>query len=62
MSNIKIKKMDSTPKLINGFGEVFDYKNSDLANMAIEKIHQKKLNLEREISKLKAQKKLEKNK
>ena len=61
MSNIKIKKIDSTPKLINGFGEVFDYKNSDLANMAVEKIHQKKLNLEREISKLRAQKKLEKN-
>ena len=55
------KKIATTPKLINGFGEVFDYKNTDLENQAIEQIHQKKLNLERDINRFKILKKTEKN-
>ncbi len=50
----------STPKLVNGYGEVFDYKDSALAEIASEKIHQKRLNLEREINKNRVQKKVEK--
>ena len=55
------KKIATTPKLLNGFGEVFDYKNTELENQAIEQIHQKKLNLERDINRFKVQKKTEKN-
>lgn len=53
--------LSNKPKLVNGFGEVFDYKDTDLERLAIERIHQKRLNLEREISKFRVQKKLEKN-
>ncbi len=67
MANQLIKKnlgsnysVSDAPKLVNGYGEVFDYKNSDKAQLASEKIHQKKLNLERENRKLKLAKKTEK--
>ncbi len=68
MANIKVKRelgssysMNDTPKLMNGYGEVFDYKDSDKAQLASEKLHQMKLNLERENRKLKMGKKVEKN-
>ena len=54
-------KISTSPKLLNGFGEVFDYKNTELEKQAIEQIHQKKLNLERDLQRLRVQKKLEKN-
>ena len=56
----KLEK-STKPKLMNGFGEIFDYKDTELEQLAVEQIHQKRLNLEREITKHKVQKKLEQN-